>query len=83
MTPTAADRRAFNGPDAWVQAFDYVREVKHPDVVSINGHMWKLYPNGRALCAATRPFHKPFVADDECDCTTREGETIAEFRMQI
>ena len=72
----------FTSPDAWAHAHGYVREANRPDVVEIDGHPWKLYPSGRVLCAATKPYHKPLLSDG-CDCLTREGETIVAFTMPL
>lgn len=53
-----------------------------------DGHPWRVYPNGRLLCAASRPFHQAYgplneETDGPCDCVNRTGETIAEFSQEI
>ena len=82
MSAVATGRRRFTEPDAWGQAFDYIREANRPDVVEIDGHPYKLYPSGRALCAATFPYHN--FEGDACGCLQREsGGTIAEFAVGL
>jgi hypothetical protein len=60
---------------AWDEAFSYVRERNRPDVVTVDGKRYKLYPSGRALCAVTMPMHS--FEGAHCDCSDRQGETIA------
>lgn len=59
----------------WDEAFDYVRERNRPEIVLVDGQPYKLYPSGRSLCAATRPYHS--FDGEACDCQSREsGGTI-------
>ena len=49
-----------------------------------NGNRWKVYANGRMLCARTVPYHYAYdekndETDGPCDCDNREGETIGEY----
>ena len=52
------------------------------------GNPWRVYPNGKMLCAQSRPYHWAYDAqnndtDNACDCVNRKGETIAEFTMRF
>jgi len=71
----------FDEPDAWGQAFDYVRERDRPDIVIVDGRKYKLYPSGRVLCAEFSPYH--LVDGDVCDCRDQRGDTIAEWVMPL
>ena len=64
-------------------AFAHTLYTRRPEVVNVWGHRWKCYPNGRLLCADTMPMHKPLLGARECDCATREGETIATFTLPL
>jgi len=49
-----------------------------------SGNRWKVYSNGKMLCARSRPYHDAYDSkgndtDGPCDCVNREGETIAEY----
>ena len=49
-----------------------------------DGHPWRVYPNGRLLCAAGEPPHYAFDAENKetdgaCDCVNRKGATIASY----
>lgn len=69
------------GFDTWDAAFDYTRERNAPVRATVNGQPYKLYPSGRALCAATRPFHT--FEGEHCDCGERKsGGTIATFHLR-
>lgn len=70
----------------WDDAFHSVRVVvQAPAVVMVQGRRYKLYPSGRVLCAATRPYHKPHheTPDGHCGCMEIEGDTIATIRLRI
>ena len=50
-----------------------------------SGNPWKVYRNGKMLCARSRPHHIAYDSkgnhtDGPCDCVNRRsGETIAEY----
>ena len=53
-----------------------------------DGNPWKVYSNGRMLCARSKPYHSAFDpgnrdTDGTCDCVNREGATIASFTMRF
>ncbi len=50
------------------------------------GRPWRVYANGRMLCAASAPYHGAYDAENEetdgpCDCVNRTGETIASYTL--
>jgi len=53
-----------------------------------SGNRWKVYANGRTLCAHSRPYHNAYDSQNRdtngpCDCINREGETIATFTFAL
>ena len=63
-------------------------DMKGGLTIDRSGNPWKVYRNGRTLCARSRPYHSAYnekndETDGPCDCINREGETIAEFTFAL